>query len=195
MRRLVRTRKNAALCTIHQPSREVFEFFDKVILLAKSERGIGTVAYFGPVLGVASYFTKLGYPLKSAKSNPADHISSLFCFFHSLYFEPLLIFSSLPFPSSPPLCLSLVQLCSIKRDPSMAIEDDEEEASIRKARTITASKLGVRIFYLLVFPLLPFLPSLLTSFPFPSLPFSLFLFASCVKKASFYFLFSHPISL
>eukprot|EP01096_Ripella_sp_DP13-Kostka_P012991 TRINITY_DN553_c0_g1_i1.p1 TRINITY_DN553_c0_g1~~TRINITY_DN553_c0_g1_i1.p1 ORF type:complete len:670 (+),score=256.24 TRINITY_DN553_c0_g1_i1:194-2203(+) len=103
MRRLVRKRKNAALCTIHQPSREVFEYFDKCLLLAKSESGVGTIAYFGPVMGVVPYFTRLGYPPKSHRINPSDH---------------------------------MVQLCSIKRDPSLLTEDEEEETLLKKQRTM-----------------------------------------------------------
>eukprot|EP01096_Ripella_sp_DP13-Kostka_P013022 TRINITY_DN555_c0_g1_i7.p1 TRINITY_DN555_c0_g1~~TRINITY_DN555_c0_g1_i7.p1 ORF type:complete len:576 (-),score=221.88 TRINITY_DN555_c0_g1_i7:533-2260(-) len=102
LRRLVRKRQNAAICTIHQPSREVFDYFDKVILLTKSESGVGTIAYFGPPMGVVPFFTRLGYPPRSARVNPADH---------------------------------MLQLCSIKRDPSMAMEDQEEENMLKKQRT------------------------------------------------------------
>jgi hypothetical protein len=35
----------AVLCTIHQPSMEIFELFDWILLLQKG----GEVAYFGPV--------------------------------------------------------------------------------------------------------------------------------------------------
>eukprot|EP01096_Ripella_sp_DP13-Kostka_P013015 TRINITY_DN555_c0_g1_i12.p1 TRINITY_DN555_c0_g1~~TRINITY_DN555_c0_g1_i12.p1 ORF type:complete len:683 (-),score=270.81 TRINITY_DN555_c0_g1_i12:138-2150(-) len=102
LRRLVRKRQNAAICTIHQPSREVFDYFDKVILLTKSESGVGTIAYFGPPMGVVPFFTRLGYPPRSARVNPADH---------------------------------MLQLCSIKRDPSMLMEDEEEERLLKKQRT------------------------------------------------------------
>jgi len=41
------------VCTIHQPSSEVFAMFDKVLLFAE-----GKVAYFGTLDACAGYFAK-----------------------------------------------------------------------------------------------------------------------------------------
>ena len=43
----------AVVCTIHQPSSEIFELFDSILLLQKG----GRVGYFGPVKSMESYFT------------------------------------------------------------------------------------------------------------------------------------------
>ena len=41
------------VCTIHQPSSEIFETFDRLCLLAE-----GRMAYFGPVSEAIEFFTK-----------------------------------------------------------------------------------------------------------------------------------------
>ncbi len=46
------------LCTIHQPSFEIFSKFDKVILMA-----LGRIAFHGTIPDAVAHFTKLGYPL------------------------------------------------------------------------------------------------------------------------------------
>ncbi|KAJ8901896.1 hypothetical protein NDN08_004100 [Rhodosorus marinus] len=64
----------AVLCTIHQPSKEVFSFFDSVLLLQSG----GRVAYFGD-LGeegsqMITYFEKNGGDPMDPKLNPADYM-------------------------------------------------------------------------------------------------------------------------
>lgn len=46
------------LCTIHQPSSEIYKLFDKLYFVVD-----GRAAYFGPTADVPAYFTKLGYPM------------------------------------------------------------------------------------------------------------------------------------
>lgn len=58
----------AVLCTIHQPSSEIFEMFDKCICLAE-----GRTVYCGSVGDVGSYMGKVGQPVPK-QHNPADHI-------------------------------------------------------------------------------------------------------------------------
>lgn len=56
--------------TIHQPRREAFDLFDKILLLTTG----GKVAYFGPVNGVKRYFSdRSEVPPETAK-NPADYV-------------------------------------------------------------------------------------------------------------------------
>lgn len=56
--------------TIHQPRREAFDLFDKILLLTTG----GKVAYFGPVTGVKGYFSdRSEVPPESAR-NPADYV-------------------------------------------------------------------------------------------------------------------------
>jgi len=55
------------LCTIHQPSSEVFLLFDNAIVLKS-----GRVIYGGPVLGMQAHFSKCGYSVPDL-TNPADH--------------------------------------------------------------------------------------------------------------------------
>jgi ABC-type multidrug transport system ATPase subunit len=58
---------NTVLCTIHQPSSEVFEEFDTLILLA-----LGRVVYHGPCAEAVEYFAGLGYSCPD-RYNPADY--------------------------------------------------------------------------------------------------------------------------
>jgi ABC-type multidrug transport system ATPase subunit len=56
------------LCTIHQPSPDVYKLFDKLILLAD-----GRLIYFGPAKEVAHYFSKSPYQFPFVPhTNPAD---------------------------------------------------------------------------------------------------------------------------
>lgn len=57
------------ICTIHQPSNEVFALFDKVLLLAPE----GRTAYFGLQDKVVSYFSKQGLTCPTY-TNPADYV-------------------------------------------------------------------------------------------------------------------------
>ncbi|KAF9562319.1 hypothetical protein EC968_005269 [Mortierella alpina] len=64
----------AILCTIHQPSSQLFGFFDDLLLLAKG----GRTVYFGD-LGhdskeLISYFERNGAPQCAANANPAEYI-------------------------------------------------------------------------------------------------------------------------
>ena len=45
------------MCTVHQPSSQVFELFDKLILVAQ-----GRLAYFGPTMGVREFLEEAGCP-------------------------------------------------------------------------------------------------------------------------------------
>eukprot|EP01035_Chromulina_nebulosa_P017689 gene17689-23279_t len=58
----------AVLCTIHQPSSEVFFLFDLVIFMNS-----GRILYQGPVNKIVSHFTKYGYECP-ANYNPSDYI-------------------------------------------------------------------------------------------------------------------------
>eukprot|EP00741_Cyanophora_paradoxa_P000577 tig00000411_g556.t1 len=63
----------AIICTIHQPSAEIFRKFDSLLLLKKG----GEVTYFGKMGedadAVLSYFEGLGFPRPHYR-NPADHV-------------------------------------------------------------------------------------------------------------------------
>jgi ATP-binding cassette, subfamily G (WHITE), eye pigment precursor transporter len=56
----------AILCTIHQPSSEIFGMFDKLCLLSE-----GKLAFIGSVDGATNFFNKLGYQMPN-NYNPAD---------------------------------------------------------------------------------------------------------------------------
>ncbi|CAB3363689.1 Hypothetical predicted protein [Cloeon dipterum] len=74
---VVQVLKNMALkgktviCTIHQPSSEVFAMFDKVLLMAE-----GRVAYLGTSHEACDFFSQLGAPCPS-NYNPADFFIQL----------------------------------------------------------------------------------------------------------------------
>jgi ABC-type multidrug transport system ATPase subunit len=59
------------ICTIHQPSSEVFNVFDELTLL-----GDGSTIYHGPVGGMTEVFRKRGYPCPR-NFNPADYVMFL----------------------------------------------------------------------------------------------------------------------
>ena len=59
----------AVLATIHQPSSQLFQLFDRVILLSE-----GRTIYNGPPIGVKPYFERFGLQMR-AYSNPADKLS------------------------------------------------------------------------------------------------------------------------
>lgn len=54
------------VCTIHQPSSEVFAMFDRVLLLAD-----GRTVFLGPIKEALDFFARLNYPCP-ANFNPAD---------------------------------------------------------------------------------------------------------------------------
>ncbi|XP_061185747.1 protein white-like [Saccostrea echinata] len=55
------------MCTVHQPSSEVFELFDEIILMAE-----GKVAFSGPVSHAIDFFKSVGHPCPG-NYNPANH--------------------------------------------------------------------------------------------------------------------------
>ncbi|KAK9711754.1 ATP-binding cassette transporter snq2 [Basidiobolus ranarum] len=64
----------AVLCTIHQPSAVLFDFFDHLLLLARG----GKTVYFGE-LGpdskeILDYFSRNGAPVCGSEANPAEYI-------------------------------------------------------------------------------------------------------------------------
>ncbi|RMX58452.1 hypothetical protein pdam_00022053 [Pocillopora damicornis] len=64
------------MCTIHQPSSEVYAMFDSILLMAE-----GRVAYMGSTADAIPYFSGLGYPCPM-NFNPADY------FVHTLAIVP-----------------------------------------------------------------------------------------------------------
>ncbi|GBG34028.1 ABC transporter G family member 31 [Hondaea fermentalgiana] len=66
------TAGRTVLCTIHQPSREVFALFDDILLLQKG----GRVAYHGPVAKMVSYFSRYEVntvPVPAGDFNPSNY--------------------------------------------------------------------------------------------------------------------------
>lgn len=55
------------MCTIHQPSSEVFALFDRILLMAE-----GRTAFLGPVGDALSFFSAQGLPCPP-NYNPADY--------------------------------------------------------------------------------------------------------------------------
>ena len=55
------------LCTIHQPSSQVFGLFNRLLLLAQ-----GNIAYLGSTRKAASFFDSIGLPIPQ-NYNPCDH--------------------------------------------------------------------------------------------------------------------------
>ena len=64
--RTLASRGKTIVCTIHQPSSEIFETFDNLFLMAE-----GRVAYVGSIPRANDFFKSLGYPCP-ANYNPAD---------------------------------------------------------------------------------------------------------------------------
>ena len=71
IKNLAKQHNIAVLATIHSPNWEIFDLFDRTILLAR-----GQTMYNGSVDGVASYFESLGHPCPNF-TNPADHMMGL----------------------------------------------------------------------------------------------------------------------
>ena len=59
------------VCTIHQPSSQIFTRFDSLLLLAE-----GRTAYLGPAVRTKQFFADLGFPCPQ-DYNPADHFVSV----------------------------------------------------------------------------------------------------------------------
>ena len=66
LRKLARQGRNV-ICTIHQPSSQIVEMFDKVLLLAE-----GRTAFLGEVSAANQFLETCGFPCPS-HYNPADH--------------------------------------------------------------------------------------------------------------------------
>jgi ABC transport system ATP-binding/permease protein len=58
------------IMTIHQPRREAFDLFDKLLLLTKG----GKLAYFGPAREAKRFFTERSDLPSEAARNPADYV-------------------------------------------------------------------------------------------------------------------------
>jgi ATP-binding cassette, subfamily G (WHITE), member 2, SNQ2 len=56
------------ICTIHQPSQEVFSSFDRLLLLRRG----GETVYYGDVARLPTYFSSRGCRAVGADENPAD---------------------------------------------------------------------------------------------------------------------------
>ena len=67
IRRLAHDKGKTIICTIHQPSSDVFEKFDRLCLLAE-----GRLAYMGDLRGAKEFFAGMSYPIPE-NYNPADH--------------------------------------------------------------------------------------------------------------------------
>ena len=61
----------AVLCTIHQPSSEVFQLFDLVIFMKD-----GLIFYQGPVSEITPHFSRFGYDCPT-NYNPSDFVMHL----------------------------------------------------------------------------------------------------------------------
>ena len=59
------------VCTVHQPSSQIFTRFDSLLLLAE-----GRTAYLGPASRTKQFFAGLGFPCPE-DFNPADHFVSV----------------------------------------------------------------------------------------------------------------------
>ena len=55
------------IATIHQPSSQVFQLFDRLLLLSRGQQ-----VFFGPLSYAAGFFERSGYPVPPM-TNPADH--------------------------------------------------------------------------------------------------------------------------
>jgi ABC-type multidrug transport system ATPase subunit/ABC-type multidrug transport system permease subunit len=70
------TSERTCLCTIHQPSAEIFSLFDKLVLMTR-----GRLIYFGSSSDAAVYFTQpeLGYIFDRENKNPAEFVIEVSC--------------------------------------------------------------------------------------------------------------------
>lgn len=59
------------VCTIHQPRSDIYQLFDRLLLLTE-----GKVAYFGKANEATAYFKSIGYPCP-VEYNPADYLIDL----------------------------------------------------------------------------------------------------------------------
>ncbi|RCN40779.1 hypothetical protein ANCCAN_13269 [Ancylostoma caninum] len=86
-------RGKTILCTINQPSSEVFELFHKVVFLAQ-----GRVAFHGTPDEAVTFFARCGYVIPD-HTNPADHCidvrNSVCAVTTNVTFTELLVFKTL----------------------------------------------------------------------------------------------------
>jgi len=68
LREVAHEQNKTIVCTIHQPSSDIWAQFDDLVLLAH-----GSVMYHGPAAHVVDYFARCGYPCPE-NFNPADHL-------------------------------------------------------------------------------------------------------------------------
>ena len=64
--------KRTVVCTIHQPSSEIYQMFDKLLLLVSDANGCGRTAFFGTTVEALSFFENLQHPCPTFL-NPPDH--------------------------------------------------------------------------------------------------------------------------
>lgn len=76
LKRAAKVQGLTVVCTIHQPSREVFDAFDNLLLLRKG----GRCVYNGPISSLDTYLKSTDEKYATGKeSNPADHALDVFC--------------------------------------------------------------------------------------------------------------------
>lgn len=68
VRKLADEEKCSVICTIHQPSAEVFGLFDKILLLQAG----GKMVYFDSIEKLESYYERNGFGTMESGRNPAD---------------------------------------------------------------------------------------------------------------------------
>ena len=71
LHKLAREKGKTIIATIHQPSSEALEFFDKLIFMAE-----GHVVFQGSVMRSKQYFESIGHKIKP-HSNPVDNYMRL----------------------------------------------------------------------------------------------------------------------
>lgn len=71
LRELAIRDQRTVVSTIHQPNSDIFEIFDRLVLLAK-----GKIIYFNEANKSVDYFTSIGYQCPEL-SNPADYFMSM----------------------------------------------------------------------------------------------------------------------
>ena len=71
LHKLAREKGKTIIATIHQPSSEALEYFDKLILMAE-----GHVLFQGSVMRSKQYFESIGHKIKP-HSNPVDNYMRL----------------------------------------------------------------------------------------------------------------------
>lgn len=71
LRNLAIDENRTVISTIHQPNSDIYEMFDRLMLLAR-----GKVIYFNEASKAVDYFAKIGYPCPEL-SNPADYFMSM----------------------------------------------------------------------------------------------------------------------